>query len=669
MRIAGARAARLPRLPLFALVPVLGAVAACDDEPGPARVCAVGASVPDATFRIGCARDYERLGYEDDPFTTFARTRSVSVVVDRQDGGRVYFLNTARWWLHFDFVFYVLEGHAPGDPTYSTAHAQFNALNYRSENRRYLLGKIVQYLDQDRLVFSLAAGDRASAALIAEGFDAARTRLYDGDALLFRPVSNDQEKLIPDLVARGIPIVTSAELFAGQTYQPLNPGVGYGHLRFRKASQLQGEPPLPVEIVVLDRVPSDISVVSGIVTAEFQTPLSHVNILAKNRGTPNMALRDAWQDATLRGFEGELVKLTVTSSDFAVEPATLAEAQAYWDAIRPAEPLVPAHDLQVTGFLDLQQHGLEAIAAIGAKAANFGQTTRVSPAVRMPLPARAIPFSAFERHMTEHGLWPMLEAIVAEREAGTLDDRDLERRLFQLRWAIYEAPLDPTFRAALVDEMRATWGDATRVRFRSSTNVEDLKSFSGAGLYTSVGVALADGEELVEKRLKVVWASVYNYAAFVEREFYRVDQRQVMMGVLVNPAFVDEAANGVALTINEFTNLRPAFYINAQVGEISVANPTGEAIPEQILWYTYYQDPEYEVLSRSSLFGGAPVLADPEYQELAGMLTRLSAHFRWLHCRIEGTNDIDPSCALDVEWKLTPAREVYVKQVRPLRGR
>ena len=27
------------------------------------------------------------------------------------------------------------------------------------------------------------------------------------------------------------------------------------------------------------------------ITEEFQTPLSHVNVLAQNRGTPNMGLR------------------------------------------------------------------------------------------------------------------------------------------------------------------------------------------------------------------------------------------------------------------------------------------------------------------------------------------------------------------------------------------
>ena len=144
------------------------------------------------------------------------------------------------------------------------------------------------------------------------------------------------------------------------------------------------------------------------------------------------------------------------------------------------------------------------------------------------------------------------------------------------------------------------------------------------------------------------------------------------MGVLINPAFVAEKANGVALTINEFTALRPGFYINAQAGEVSVTNPTGEATPEQILWYRYYQGlPEYyEVLTRSSLTGGAPVLADAKYSELAQYLELIHTRFRILYCVIPGSNPTayDPNCATDVEWKLGADDMIYIKQARPLRG-
>ena len=163
-----------------------------------------------------------------------------------------------------------------------------------------------------------------------------------------------------------------------------------------------------------------------------------------------------------------------------------------------------------------------------------------------------------------------------------------------------------------------------------------------------------------------MWSSVWNPQAFVEREFYRVDQREVRMGVLVHPAQEDELANGVALTINQFSDLRPAFYINSQVGDISVTNPTGDATPEQILYYTWYEEPEYEVITRSSLLSWTTdwpsptsILTDAEMDELGGYLTDISARIRVRY----------PGSVADVEWKLLPDRQLIIKQARPFKQR
>jgi hypothetical protein len=74
------------------------------------------------------------------------------------------------------------------------------------------------------------------------------------------------------------------------------------------------------------------------------------------------------------------------------------------------------------------------------------------------------------------------------------------------------------------------------------------------------------------------------------------------------------------------------------------------------------------VLSRSSLHPDAPVLTDAQYADLATQLTRLRNHFNPIWCQIPGTTMVDPGCAIDVEWKLRPDGQVWVKQARPLRG-
>ena len=262
------------------------------------------------------------------------------------------------------------------------------------------------------------------------------------------------------------------------------------------------------------------------------------------------------------------------------------------------------------------------------------------------------------------GSTPRWTAILAD--APDLSPAELGERLFDLRWKIFRAPLDPAVRELVAAEAAARWGADAEVRFRSSTNVEDLPDFSGAGLYTSAGADLVDGPQAVENAMKVVWASAWNQQAFIERDFYRVDHARVRMGLLVHPSMPDEMANGVAVTINEFADNRPAFYINAQLGEVSVTNPTGLAVPEQLLYYTWYEEPEYEIITRSSLVARVPdwptwpaVLSEAELESLAEYLTAIHNHFK-------ADAGPDPEFAMDVEWKLAPGRVIVIKQARPL---
>ncbi|MFO0748908.1 MAG: hypothetical protein U1F43_25065 [Myxococcota bacterium] len=81
------------------------------------------------------------------------------------------------------------------------------------------------------------------------------------------------------------------EIYAGIDYQPLNPPLRSGASHFITVAELATQYLSYRDIVVLDTIPNDISVVSGIITEAFQTPLSHINVLSNNRKTPNMGLK------------------------------------------------------------------------------------------------------------------------------------------------------------------------------------------------------------------------------------------------------------------------------------------------------------------------------------------------------------------------------------------
>ena len=606
---------------------------------------------------IGCESDYALLWSERDD-AVFSRTRTINWLIDREQNDRVYFINTEQFTLHYFFANGYLN--IPELSPVGT-HAEFNILNYRRENRRFVLGKLIHYLDQGLLTIEFSAGDTADAEMITSAYRDIADSIYDGDRLLYRAVSADQEAMLGEIAAE-IPIIRTEDVFRGQTYQPLHSTVGYGTLRFRRVAELAGRPLGPTDIAVLDRVPTDLALTSGVITDEFQTPLSHVNILSKNRGTPNMALKGAFDDPGLRANDGVLVRLEVTPQAYTVEPATLAEAQAFWDSLRPAEPLVPALDSSVLGHVDLASVGHEAADSIGAKAANLAELARIGTPIPLPRSPFALPFSAYEAHLASSGLDVVATAILADYEAGTVDVDELASRLFDLRWRIFRAPMDSAARDALIAELGARFASGEPLRFRSSTNAEDLAEFSGAGLYTSAGAQANESAQAIEDAVKVVWASVWNLQAFIERDFYRVDHSRVRMAVLIHPAFEDEAANGVAITINEFAENRPAYYINSQVGEVSVTNPTGLAIPEQILYYTWYEEPEYEVITRSSLLDGASVLSEEQLAQLAEKLEAIHTHFRAM-------GGSGPDFAMDIEFKLDAERNLVIKQARPLKQR
>lgn len=629
---------------------------ACELDPGDAPV---------AVRRLGCPADREVMSTSRED-AIFARTRSINWIIDREDGDAVYFIDPDRYVLHWEFARDFLN-HPGKTPVGSLA--EFNLLNYRRAERRFLLGKLVEYVDQDVYTLELAAGDNAAADLIVAGFRRVAARTDLEDELRYRPVSADQEALLPALAGR-IRTIATDDVFRNQVYQALNRGVGYGVLRFRRTATLAGQPLSPTDLVVLDRVPNELSMVAGIVTAEFQTPLAHIGVLAKTRGTPNMALRGAWDDDRLRPLEGELVRLEVGPQDFTVRVAAPAEAQAYWDSLRPTAIQVPQHDSVTTPMFDVTRVTLAEVIRVGAKAANLGELYRLTTAAGAPLPLPerpfAVPFHHYAAHLASSGAQAQLDALLADVAAGGVAPADLERRLFQLRWTIYRAPIDPALVDTVIALAGARWPAETRLRVRSSTNVEDLADFTGAGLYTSAGVTVADGRAAIGNALKTVWASTWNTQAFVERDFYRVDQREVRMGLLIHPAQADELANGVALTINEWSQVRPAHYINAQVGEVSVTNPTGDAVPEQLLYYTWYEEPEYEVITRSSLLhwttawpSTTGVLTGAELEELASYLEAIHARYRTLY----------PGHVVDAEWKLMPGRQLLVKQARPFRRR
>jgi phosphoenolpyruvate synthase/pyruvate phosphate dikinase len=368
-----------------------------------------------------------------------------------------------------------------------------------------------------------------------------------------------------------------------------------------------------------------------------------------------MSLRGAVDLDLFTQLEGQLVKLSVAGQDYSVERADPAEAQAAWAARRPAAAWRPDGDLQVHGFFDVATLDGAAARFVGAKAAQMGKLARLDG---LATPGGfAIPFSAYQSHLEAAGLDAEIEAMLTD-SAFVRDARVRSIRLATLRAAIQRHPVRGDVLARVCERLQP-WAQHGRSILRSSTNAEDLDGFSGAGLYDSIQVSAQPSAQQVADALREVWASVWLERAFEERDWYRIDHRAVAMGVLVQPFVEGAVATGVAITGNPYKQGLDAVFINTQWSGATVTGALGDQLPEQYLVATWTGVFEPELVSRSSLAAGEPILRQPE---LADLTTQLLHIHRALLAGHTGSAN-----AMDVEFALTQERQFVMLQARPYR--
>ena len=269
----------------------------------------------------------------------------------------------------------------------------------------------------------------------------------------------------------------------------------------------------------------------------------------------------------------------------------------------------------------------------------------------------AVPFYFYDEFMRANNLYAAATAMMAQ-PGFTTDPAVRKEALKNFRDTIKAAPA-PEWMVSALDVIHASFPTGQPIRCRSSTNNEDLEGFSGAGLYDSY--THREGEGALIHSVQQVWASLWNLRAWDERDFYRVDHLRTMMGVLLTANFDDETANGVGVTRNLIDPAWTGYYINAQVGESLVTNPDPNAIPEEFLIAQLLGQTLYEVqyVTFSNLLPeGATVLTRAQAEELAARMRQVQDHFRALYA---GSFDF----AMEVEWKITAAGQLVIKQARP----
>ena len=258
--------------------------------------------------------------------------------------------------------------------------------------------------------------------------------------------------------------------------------------------------------------------------------------------------------------------------------------------------------------------------------------------------------------MKANGLYDDIEEMLADEDFQT-DFETQDDMLDDLRYDIKDAETPEWIKEALT-AMHATFPEGQSLRYRSSTNNEDLPGFNGAGLYHSKTQHPDETEEDgIDKSLKQVYASLWNFRSFTEREFHRIDHLAAAMGVLVHPNYSDEKVNGVAVSFSPIYGRVGSYYVNTQVGEDLVTNPEAHSVPEEIL----LGEGSTTVLATSNQVPpGQLLMTNDQLDQLQRHLTVIHDHFKGLYNPAPGE-----SFAMEIEFKITSANILAIKQARP----
>jgi hypothetical protein len=641
-------------------------------------------------------KSWQQLALPSSAHDQIAFTKYLSPV---RDDARLpaLFMNVNIYSLHYDLLVQAFPEEFP-----LLSHGEYNDVILSSQ-REFTAGTLVQFTKEGEPQFGFTVVDDPADTEATVTYEQALTtwenlsaQLHLGE-LAFLPKTNNQAAAA---ATWGAPF-----LIAGTDnsieYEVYTRAVGYGTMRIYDLEGLETATEEVAfgfeDILVLDEAPADIEqVISGAVTGTRQGELSHLNVRSAARGTPNCFIPLPAQ--ALAQWENQLVRMECGADQLTIEETTLAEAEAFWEQLRPAPLQIPGAEFawtEMEGLLEVPTadaaQRATALTRYGSKGANLAalyQRTDVSIQLR----GFVVPFHYYDAFMTT-GSWNVdlgsgeAQHSFADTISYWLTDQTFaadglvrRQRLETLRDAIRSSSVDPALIDALDIRIRAVFGDELQmVRFRSSSNAEDALEFSGAGIYDSTSACLADerdsddegpslcdpdqdSERALTRALLKVWASLWNIEAFEERSWYGIDHSGAAMGVLVNDRSKNEQANFVAFTANPTSPGDERMLVNAQMGELDVVSAGPGVIPEKVLLQVddAVVTDILRVSQSSVVLPGVQVLSDSQLRELGGHLWTI---------REDLPSDAEPpegrDLLLDTEWKVLEDGTMTIKQVRP----
>jgi phosphohistidine swiveling domain-containing protein len=467
---------------------------------------------------------------------------------------------------------------------------------------------------------------------------------------------------------------------AGGGLRRLNPGIARGVLRTSLKDAGAGSEPA---IFLVPETTSDLPAAAGILTEAEGNPVSHVQLLARNLGIPNVVVsRDLIPK--LAPYNGKKIVVAASSGGL----VEIAEDSAKWDEVlgqgaqKPSVVIVP--DLVKLNLLRADFVSTATLRAsdsgriCGPKAAHVGELTHRFP--DNVSPGLAVTFGIYRELLNEpvKAGGPAMFEWMKQQYAEIAVRRRLDPSKHALRvntfldftrdW-IAKQPLPP----ALMDRMRGamlarfgmegTYG----VFVRSDTNIEDLPGFTGAGLNLTIPNLV--GFDNTVKALRQVWASPFTERAYGWRQDLMDQPEHVYVSVLLHQSVRNEKS-GVMITADVDTGKQDTLTVATSLGvgggvdgEASEALHI-EADDGKAKLFASATAREMRVLpvtgGAKMIAAAAPdaVLTQDEIDKLAKFARRLPKEYVELH------DDEGHATPADIEFGFVKGR-LMLQQIRP----
>jgi hypothetical protein len=367
----------------------------------------------------------------------------------------------------------------------------------------------------------------------------------------------------------------------------VNPGLARGVLQTSADLERRGALAPLKTIFLVPETTSDLPAVAGILTAAEGNTLSHVQLLARNLGIPNVVVGLPLLPI-LESYRGRSI-VVIASSGGVVR---IEEDGPAWDRLlgstkSSAGELIYVNlaklDLARTDFVPTAQlRAADSGRIAGPKAAQVGELAHRFPA--HVAPGLAIPFGRYRavldrpvgrgqgvpNQTPDQTMFEWLKAQYADLSVRKkLDPEYFARRTPELlafaRHWLQSADLGPGFRETLRHDMHDLFGmeGTYGVFVRSDTNVEDLPGFTGAGLNQTVANVVSLDAVIVA--IKQVWASPFSDRAFGWRQGLMDQPEHVYASVLLHRSVANEKS-GVMVTANLDTGSRDQITVVTNTG-------------------------------------------------------------------------------------------------------